>query len=77
MTSILEGAVQRGTAKKLRDLNLDMAGKLEQLIKILILGLLVLHLIYLLEFMSALIIPISLGKYELEQKLLLPILKTL
>ena len=27
MTSILEGAVQRGTAKRLRDLNLNIAGK--------------------------------------------------
>ncbi len=27
MTSILEGAVQRGTGKKLKDLNLDVAGK--------------------------------------------------
>ena len=27
MTSILEGAVQRGTGKNLRDLNLDLAGK--------------------------------------------------
>ena len=27
MTSILEGAVQRGTGKGLKDLNLDLAGK--------------------------------------------------
>mgnify|MGYP003317375491 CR=1 FL=1 len=27
MTSILEGVVQRGTGKKLRDLNLNIAGK--------------------------------------------------
>ena len=27
MTSILEGVVKRGTAKKLKDLNLDIAGK--------------------------------------------------
>ena len=27
MTSILEGVVQNGTAKKLKDLNLDLAGK--------------------------------------------------
>ena len=27
MTSILEGAVQNGTGKKLKDLNLDLAGK--------------------------------------------------
>ena len=27
MTSILEGTVKRGTAKKLKDLNLDLAGK--------------------------------------------------
>ncbi len=27
MTSILEGVVQRGTAKKLKDLNLNIAGK--------------------------------------------------
>ena len=27
MTSILEGAIQNGTGKKLKDLNLDLAGK--------------------------------------------------
>ena len=27
ITSILEGAIQRGTGRKLKDLNLDIAGK--------------------------------------------------
>ena len=27
MTSILEGVIQRGTGKRLRDLNLQLAGK--------------------------------------------------
>ena len=42
MTSILEGAVQRGTGK-IKELNLQIAAKQEQLITILILGLLVIH----------------------------------
>ena len=41
MTSILEGTVKRGTAKDLRELNLDLGEKLEPLIKILIHGLLI------------------------------------
>ena len=43
MTSILEGTVKRGTAKGLKDLNLDLGGKQEQLIKIQTLGLLDFH----------------------------------
>ena len=45
MTSILEGTVKRGTAKGLKDLNLDLAGKLALKIKIQILGSLDFHLI--------------------------------
>ena len=44
MTSILNGAVKRGTAKKLNSLKSLWQGKLELLMIILMLGLLVFHL---------------------------------
>ena len=43
MTSMLEGVIQRGTGKRLKDLNLNLLVKLVQQIKIQIRGLLVLH----------------------------------
>ena len=39
MTSILEGVVKRGTGKKLRDLNVPIAGKTGTQIIIMMLGL--------------------------------------
>ena len=44
MTSILEGTVKRGTAKGLKDLNLDLAGKTGTTNKNTDIGLLVFHL---------------------------------
>ena len=46
MTSILQGAVERGTAKKLRTLNVPLAGKLELQMITMMLGLLDFHLIF-------------------------------
>ena len=43
MTSILRGSAERGTAKKLKSLNVPLAGKTELLTIILMLGLLVFH----------------------------------
>ena len=34
ITSMMEGVIERGTARKLRDLNAPIAGKLEQQIRI-------------------------------------------
>ena len=43
MTNILRGAVERGTAKKLKSLNVPLAGKPEQPMIIMMLGSLVFH----------------------------------
>ena len=46
VTSLLEGVIRRGTGKKLRELNLNLAGKQELPTKILMHGLLALHLVW-------------------------------
>jgi penicillin-binding protein 1A len=75
MTSILEGVVQRGTAKKLKKLNLNIAGKTGTTNKN--------TDTWFIGFTSNLLIgvyvgsdnPISLGKYETGSKTALPIFK--
>jgi penicillin-binding protein 1A len=75
MTSILEGVVQRGTAKKIRDLNLNIAGKTGTTNKN--------TDTWFIGFTSNLLIgvyvgsdnPKSLGKYETGSKTALPIFK--
>ncbi len=75
MTSILEGAVQRGTAKKLKDLNLNIAGKTGTTNKN--------TDTWFIGFTSNLLVgvyvgsdnPSSLGKYETGSKTALPIFK--
>ena len=75
MTSILEGVVQRGTAKKLRDLKLNIAGKTGTTNKN--------TDTWFVGFTSNLLIgvyvgsdnPISLGRYETGSKTALPIFK--
>ena len=75
MTSILEGVVQRGTAKKIRDLNLNIAGKTGTTNKN--------TDTWFIGFTSNLLIgvyvgsdnPTSLGKYETGSKTALPIFK--
>ena len=75
MTSILEGVVQRGTAKKLRDLKLNIAGKTGTTNKN--------TDTWFIGFTSNLLIgvyvgsdnPVSLGKYETGSKTALPIFK--
>ena len=76
MTSILEGVVQRGTAKKLKDLNLNIAGKTGTTNKN--------TDTWFIGFTSNLLVgvyvgsdnPISLGKYETGSKTALPIFKS-
>ncbi len=75
MTSILEGAVKRGTAKKLRDLNVPLAGKTGTTNKN--------YDAWFIGFSSNLVIgvyigfdnPKTLGKYETGSKAALPIFK--
>ena len=75
MTSILEGVVQRGTGKGLRDLNLDLAGKTGTTNKN--------TDTWFIGFTSKLLVgvyvghdnPKSLGKYETGSKAALPIFK--
>ena len=75
MTSILEGAVQRGTGKKLRDLNLNIAGKTGTTNKN--------TDTWFIGFTSNLLVgvyvgsddPSPLGKYETGSKTALPIFK--
>ena len=75
ITSILEGAVQRGTAKRLKDLNLDIAGKTGTTNKN--------TDTWFVGFTSKLVIgvyvgmdePQSLGKYETGAKTAMPIFK--
>ena len=75
MTSILEGVVQRGTGKKLRDLNLNIAGKTGTTNKN--------TDTWFIGFTSNLLVgvyvgsdnPSSLGKYETGSKTALPIFK--
>ena len=75
MTSILEGVVQRGTAKKLRDLKLNIAGKTGTTNKN--------TDTWFVGFTSNLLVgvyvgsdnPTSLGKYETGSKTALPIFK--
>ena len=76
MTSILEGAVQNGTGKKLKDLNLDLAGKT---------GTTNANTdTWFIGFTSKLAVgvyvgsdnPISLGRYETGAKTALPIFKS-
>jgi penicillin-binding protein 1A len=75
MTSILEGVVQRGTAKKIRDLNLNIAGKTGTTNKN--------TDTWFIGFTSNLLIgvyvgsdnPKSLGRYETGSKTALPIFK--
>ena len=76
MTSILEGVVQRGTAKKLKDLNLNIAGKTGTTNKN--------TDTWFIGFTSNLLVgvyvgsdnPIPLGKYETGSKTALPIFKS-
>ncbi len=76
MTSILEGVVQRGTAKKLKDLNLNIAGKTGTTNKN--------TDTWFIGFTSNLLVgvyvgsdnPTSLGKYETGSKTALPIFKS-
>ena len=56
MTSILQGAVQRGTAKKLRSLKVPLAGKTGTTNDNYMHGLLVFHLVLWLVFILAMII---------------------
>ncbi len=75
MTSILEGVVQRGTAKKLKDLNLNIAGKTGTTNKN--------TDTWFIGFTSNLLVgvyvgsdnPVPLGKYETGSKTALPIFK--
>ncbi len=75
MTSILEGVVQRGTAKKLRDLNLNIAGKTGTTNKN--------TDTWFIGYTSNLLVgvyvgsdnPVPLGKYETGSKTALPIFK--
>ena len=75
MTSILEGVIQRGTGKKLKDLNMNIAGKTGTTNKN--------TDTWFIGFTSNLLIgvyvgadnPISLGKYETGSKTALPIFK--
>ena len=75
ITSILEGVVKRGTGKRLRDLNLDIAGKTGTTNKN--------TDTWFIGFTSNLLIgvyvgsdnPVSLGKYETGSKTALPIFK--
>ena len=75
MTSILEGVVQRGTAKKLRDLNLNIAGKTGTTNKN--------TDTWFIGYTSNLLVgvyvgfdnPATLGKYETGSKTALPIFK--
>jgi len=75
ITSILEGAVQRGTGRRLKDLNLDIAGKTGTTNKN--------TDTWFVGYTSKLVIgvyvgmddPISLGKYETGAKTALPIFK--
>ena len=75
MTSILEGAVERGTAKKLKDLNVPLGGKTGTTNKN--------YDAWFIGFSSDLVIgvyvgfdnPKSLGKYETGSKAALPIFK--
>jgi penicillin-binding protein 1A len=75
MTSILEGVVQRGTARKLKDLNLDLAGKTGTTNKN--------TDTWFIGFTSKLVIgvyvgmdePQSLGRYETGAKTAMPIFK--
>ena len=77
MTSILEGVVQRGTAKKLKDLNLNIAGKTGTTNKN--------TDTWFIGFTSDLVIgvyvgydePKSLGKFETGAKTAMPIFKSL
>jgi penicillin-binding protein 1A len=76
MTSILEGVVQRGTGRKLKNLNLDIAGKTGTTNKN--------TDTWFVGFTSKLVVgvyvgsdnPISLGKYETGAKTALPIFKS-
>ncbi len=76
MTSILEGVVQRGTAKKLKDLNLNIAGKTGTTNKN--------TDTWFIGFTSNVLVgvyvgsdnPIPLGKYETGSKTALPIFKS-
>ncbi len=76
MTSILEGVVQRGTAKKLKDLNLNIAGKTGTTNKN--------TDTWFIGFTSNVLVgvyvgsdnPTSLGKYETGSKTALPIFKS-
>ena len=76
ITSMLEGAVQRGTGKRLRDLNLDLAGKTGTTNEN--------TDTWFIGFTSNLVVgvyvgfdePKSLGKYETGAKTALPIFKT-
>ena len=76
MTSILEGVIQRGTAKKLKDLNLHIAGKTGTTNKN--------TDTWFIGFTSNILVgvyvgsdnPISLGKYETGSKTALPIFKS-
>ncbi len=76
MTSILEGVVQRGTAKKLKDLNLNIAGKTGTTNKN--------TDTWFIGFTSNLLVgvyvgsdnPVPLGKYETGSKTALPIFKS-
>ncbi len=76
MTSILEGVVHRGTAKKLNDLNLNIAGKTGTTNKN--------TDTWFIGFTSNLLVgvyvgsdnPVSLGKYETGSKTALPIFKS-
>ena len=76
MTSILEGVVKRGTAKKLKDLNLNLAGKTGTTNKN--------TDTWFIGFTSNLLVgvyvgsdnPIPLGKYETGSKTALPIFKS-
>ena len=54
MVNILKGVVERGTAKKIRNLNLEVGGKPEPLMIISMHGLLVSHLMCLLVYMLVL-----------------------
>ena len=77
ITSMLEGVIQRGTGKKLKNLKLNLAGKTGTTNKIQMPGLSVLHLIYVIGVYVGMDNPKPLGKFETGSKPLFQFLKIL
>tara|TARA_Y100000590_G_scaffold262764_1_gene294908 strand:+ start:238 stop:2523 length:2286 start_codon:yes stop_codon:yes gene_type:complete len=76
MTSILEGTVKRGTAKKLKDLNLDLGGKTGTTNKNTDTWFVGFSSNYVIGVYVGYDVPSSLGKYETGSRTAMPIFKT-